>query len=279
MHQALQRRTETGRHYEDLWKQVTLKPDEVYKNCARVEQIDDFLHNYGFVRVETSWDGGIWGDAFYIKRDSNEFLKSVAMLTYSHSSFNDVLDIYFIQLTKYFPQINGYLLIDKPFPDVPSNHKVIYYDNNVYYCKHILNALNSINEDYIIYMQDDYFLIDEPKINILNESLSKIISENLDFIRLIRTGDDKIDLDNIFHEISTNSKFLFSTQATIWKKKSLYRLIDYSYNKYPTDNIWESELRLNEVALKFKIKGKFLYKNENKRGECHWDSNYFPYIM
>ena len=150
-------------------------------------------------------------------------MKSVVLLTYSHSSYKDVLEIYFLQLTKYFPKINGYLLIDKPFPDIPSNHKVIYYDNNVYYYKHILNALNIIDEDYIIYMQDDYFFIDEPNINILNESLSKIKSENIDFIRLIRTGDDNIELDNIFHEISTNSKFLFSTQATIWKKN---RFID-----------------------------------------------------
>jgi FkbM family methyltransferase len=41
--------------------------DEVYKNCARVEEIDEFLWFYGFKRVETSWDGYTWGDAFYIK--------------------------------------------------------------------------------------------------------------------------------------------------------------------------------------------------------------------
>jgi FkbM family methyltransferase len=42
--------------------------DEVYKDCARVEQLDDFLKNYNFKRVETNWIGGTWGDAFYIKK-------------------------------------------------------------------------------------------------------------------------------------------------------------------------------------------------------------------
>ena len=42
--------------------------DEVYKNCARVEQLDEFLLTYGFERVETTWDGETWGDAFYIKK-------------------------------------------------------------------------------------------------------------------------------------------------------------------------------------------------------------------
>tara|TARA_R110002012_G_C11517812_1_gene599130 strand:+ start:235 stop:861 length:627 start_codon:yes stop_codon:yes gene_type:complete len=42
--------------------------DEVYKNCAKVEDLDYFLGKYNFKRVETSWDGGTWGDALYIKQ-------------------------------------------------------------------------------------------------------------------------------------------------------------------------------------------------------------------
>lgn len=42
--------------------------DEVYENCAKVDQLDLFLKNYGFERVETSWDGHTWGDAFYLKQ-------------------------------------------------------------------------------------------------------------------------------------------------------------------------------------------------------------------
>jgi FkbM family methyltransferase len=41
--------------------------DEVYKGCPRVEELDEYLGTYGFERVETTWDGGTWGDAFYIK--------------------------------------------------------------------------------------------------------------------------------------------------------------------------------------------------------------------
>ena len=41
--------------------------DEVYEDCAQVEEIDEYLSKYRFKRVETSWDGDCWGDAFYIK--------------------------------------------------------------------------------------------------------------------------------------------------------------------------------------------------------------------
>ncbi len=41
--------------------------DEVYKGCAKVDELDAFLSTYGFKRVETTWDGVTWGDAFYVK--------------------------------------------------------------------------------------------------------------------------------------------------------------------------------------------------------------------
>jgi FkbM family methyltransferase len=42
---------------------------ELYKGCAKIEELDTFLGGYGFERVETTWDGGTWGDAFYIKNN------------------------------------------------------------------------------------------------------------------------------------------------------------------------------------------------------------------
>ena len=40
---------------------------EVYENCAKVDEIDNFLNQFGFKRVETNWAGHTWGDALYIK--------------------------------------------------------------------------------------------------------------------------------------------------------------------------------------------------------------------
>ena len=41
--------------------------EELYKGCARVEDLDSFLSDYNFKRVETTWDGISWGDALYVK--------------------------------------------------------------------------------------------------------------------------------------------------------------------------------------------------------------------
>lgn len=41
---------------------------ELYKDCPMVEQIDEFLKQFGFQRIVTSWDGQTWGDALYKKQ-------------------------------------------------------------------------------------------------------------------------------------------------------------------------------------------------------------------
>lgn len=42
--------------------------DELYENCSKVDEVDKYLRQFNFDRVETTWDGGIWGDALYIKK-------------------------------------------------------------------------------------------------------------------------------------------------------------------------------------------------------------------
>jgi len=51
-------------HMDYIYTEVNR--DEVYENCARVEQLDEFLTD--FTRVETNWGGGTWGDAWYIRK-------------------------------------------------------------------------------------------------------------------------------------------------------------------------------------------------------------------
>ena len=41
--------------------------DEVYENCARIEELINFLSPYGFKLVETDWAGNSWGDGLFVK--------------------------------------------------------------------------------------------------------------------------------------------------------------------------------------------------------------------
>lgn len=41
--------------------------DYVYKDCALINELDEYLNRFGLIRVETQWTGCKWGDAFYIR--------------------------------------------------------------------------------------------------------------------------------------------------------------------------------------------------------------------
>lgn len=55
--------TETLQHIDYIYTEVNR--DEVYEGCAKVWELDAFLKD--FTRVETSWAGGSWGDALYLR--------------------------------------------------------------------------------------------------------------------------------------------------------------------------------------------------------------------
>lgn len=46
-----------------------INTNSLYKDCALVGEIDEYLDKYGFKRVETSMTDFEWGDALYIKKD------------------------------------------------------------------------------------------------------------------------------------------------------------------------------------------------------------------
>lgn len=57
---------------------LEVNKDYVYKNCALVHEIDEYLSEYNYVRVETSWTNDQWGDALYIRIKNNfDLLKNV----------------------------------------------------------------------------------------------------------------------------------------------------------------------------------------------------------
>lgn len=62
---VLEGTTKTLEHIDYIMTEVNFA--EVYKGCPLVEELDEFLKPYGFVRVETDKSGQTWGDSFYIK--------------------------------------------------------------------------------------------------------------------------------------------------------------------------------------------------------------------
>lgn len=56
----------THPHIRAIYTEINT--DEIYKDCAKVENIDEYLQQFGFQRVATRMEPGAgWGDALYLR--------------------------------------------------------------------------------------------------------------------------------------------------------------------------------------------------------------------
>lgn len=52
------------------WAYLEVNKAHLYVGCPLIEELDEYLANFGFERVETSWAGNTnWGDALWIKKN------------------------------------------------------------------------------------------------------------------------------------------------------------------------------------------------------------------
>jgi FkbM family methyltransferase len=69
--------------------------EEVYKDCAVISQIDEYLFDSGFIRVAVFWTNEGWGDAFYLRRSELNLLKyfRVILLNIAISNRNSIASL------------------------------------------------------------------------------------------------------------------------------------------------------------------------------------------
>jgi len=63
---ALKGMKDSLKNIDYIYSEVNIK--ELYKGCAKLSEIDEFLAPFGFSRVELEMTQHGWGDAFYIKK-------------------------------------------------------------------------------------------------------------------------------------------------------------------------------------------------------------------
>lgn len=59
-----------GKYFDQInWIYTEVNKEEVYKDCSKVKDIDEYLEGKGFKRIATRWIRGQgWGDALYVRK-------------------------------------------------------------------------------------------------------------------------------------------------------------------------------------------------------------------
>lgn len=206
---------------------------------------------------------------------------AIANVLYTHSDYSDVWNVFFEQqktMNNLFEK--NYVFLDKYSEKIPNNYIQILYDDSKNYTQRILDCFAQIDLPKVFMFQhEDMFLYKEPDVSQLIKYFDYINdkSKNIDFIKLIKSGNDiskQTDFDNTLYKISLKSDWIFSIQPSIWNTKRFIELL----NHHKKDNIWEFELNAQKTCKKMKINGFYSYDKGEKRGLNHWDNNIYPYV-
>lgn len=190
-------------------------------------------------------------------------------ITYSYSKYFDVLDTHLKLLKKSLPAWRHIVFADLPF----NGAETLVYNESLPYSSEYIRLLEEINDEYFLYLQDDFWLYGQPNDSKL-ELYKQYLIENpqYSFVKLLKSGEGegRHVVGSLF-ECSKQQPF--SMQATIWRKNDLLKL--YSYK---TVQKMREENSFFDGSQALGINGLYHFDNEPRRGEWHHDSNVFPYI-
>lgn len=194
-------------------------------------------------------------------------------VAYTNSNCIDLWEIFQKQTLKYC-SLPLYLISDKE-PENFGYYGLNLYDNKEPYYKVWIDSLKKFNQEYFIYLQEDFFLYDNVNQNKLDEYLDMLkTNKEYSFVRLIKSGSlNNKKITNTLYEIESSNRDIFSMQSTIWRTEDYIKLLNEV-----KDFKWLENENYRKASISLNIKGLYHYDNEPKRGMAHHDSNVYPYI-
>jgi hypothetical protein len=204
-----------------------------------------------------------------------------SILINTTDSFEDCWFPFFTLFKKFWPEYCGKIYLNtetKVYEHEGLN--IISIQNNigtphkiVTWSECLLRALDVIDGEIILYMQEDYFLKDFVK-NDVFENFVKLISfkTTIDCIHITDSGGN-LGLPSIFHDklnhLISPQRYLTNCQAALWKKSTLHSLIR------PYENAWQFE----EFGSMRAEKSKPIFLGVNRSFVKHQEYEIIPYIF
>ena len=170
-----------------------------------------------------------------------DFFKKCPLVVSSCDAYSDIWEIFFTQLFKYWPEIEGhvYLLSNHKKYEDPRVHSIC-TGQDLAWGSNMLAALPKIPADYLIYFQDDYLLDRKVDVDYLCIWIERFISTKGNYLSLRHAKIQPSGRGELMSiSKATRESWFADLQAAVWKKDLLSKLANYKLNVWQT----ESEIR------------------------------------
>ena len=151
-----------------------------------------------------------------------------SILVNTTDTFNDCWVPFFKLFKKYWPNYDGKIYLNTETKDFQyGGLNIIAIKNQLYgatWSKCLKFALKFINEDLILYLQDDYFINDFVDHDKIEFYISEMMLKNIDCIHLTSfasNGPFEISEYKDLLKFKKKAAYKISTQASLWRKSKM----------------------------------------------------------
>jgi len=215
-------------------------------------------------------------------------MSDIALVVNTVHKNSDLWGMFFARLEKYVSKDffkRKYLFTDKVNESVPEDFEVVLYDESEMYREQFLTGIKEVQEDYCIYISEDYILYDNIKEDLLLKYKDVMAKDGISFVKLFKGSVVETpfvpykDYDDLFI-LEKNLPYYYSQSATLWKTRDLESIHEKGPNLHIANIDWENsfEWNANDICLKLGLEGLFVFRKEARRGMYHYDSSVFPHI-
>jgi hypothetical protein len=203
-------------------------------------------------------------------------MNDFALFTWTNTEYDDLFSVYFGNIKKYFNDLTkSYVAIDKLSDKISDDHIQLVNDENNTYCERIISCLDYIEEEYILYAQEDFILYDNVNFQEFSKCFEFLKSSDYSCIKLLRSGSDSLEIkksENIYQSCKELSAV---HQSLIWKKKDFIEII---LNLNPrTIRDFEFNSNASYIMNRLGYKSCFYFHKDSPSRGGHYDSIVFPY--
>lgn len=204
-------------------------------------------------------------------------MKNLALFTWTNTEYEDVFPVYFGSIEKYFPQLEkSYVAINALSEVIGDQHLQLVNDEKDTYASRMLGCLDAIEEEYIIYMQEDFMLYDKVPAREFNKAFNYLKKGEVSCVKLLRSGADTLD-EKLSANIYKSCDYYSAVhQASIWKKDHLVEILNVL--NPPHLRNFEYAGGASKVMHQLGYQSAFYFNESSPHRGGHFDSKAFPYI-
>jgi hypothetical protein len=220
---------------------------------------------------------------------------SISILIYTHDEYSFLWKVMFLLCKKYIHNINIHVLYNNNADTnivnkyIPDDYILHVYDNSLIWTKRILKALEEINDDYILFLHEDWLPIGEVKLSILETMINFMKNINCGFLLSyshISTTSTQDGIYTGFQDYYYYQEKNHIFQPAIWNKKVFQEFcttlnknknqnedkecLDFMYYK----NCWSVQNK--ETVTSLRTTNSLMFPHMHAMSEGLWNFKKYP---